>query len=191
MTDGSIRLEQLLLLDADKLSATDDKGTVRVYSPDDVSTFVMGTDSFTVLRNFYVTLTQDAEIYKSSFMRVCAAGVGLELYEFKGMMNRTQLDGGSAALFAAGIALRAVAGNTAIPGGLNSEQTPMLTTAWLLRREGNPRWLTLPSGARNLREVIEPLISDDAELSATVRWGSLRPKDVPALLSQYVARKTH
>lgn len=149
----------------------------------------MGVDSFTVLRDFYVTFTRDAEHYKSSFMRVRAVDAGLEYYEFRGTMTRTQFDGGNAALFGAGIALRMVAGNTAIPGGIGSEEKEVMTTAWLLRRAGNPRWLTLPTGARNIREVIEPLIADDKELAATVRWGSIRREDVSALLSQYVEHK--
>ena len=189
LANGSTRQAQLLLIDFNQLKGVGSDGAVVMYSPDEVSSFVMGTDSFTVLRDFYVTFTRDAEHYTSSFMRVRAAGAGLEYYEFRGTMTRTQFDGGNAALFGAGIALKIVAGNTAIPGGIGSQEKEVMTTAWLLRRDGNPRWLTLPTGARNIREVIEPLIADDKDLLATVRWGSIRREDVSALLSQYVEHK--
>ena len=191
LADGSVRHDELLLLDYNQLKGIGADGVEVIYSPDEVNSFVMSTDSFTVLRDFYVTLTRDAEHYKSSFMRVRAAGAGLEFYEFRGTMTRKQFDGGNAALFAAGIAIRVVAGNTAIPGGIGSPEREVMTTAWLLRRDGNPRWLTLPTGARNIREVIEPLIADDEELAATVHWGSIRREDVADLLSQYVEHKKH
>ncbi|MBD2721565.1 hypothetical protein [Hymenobacter armeniacus] len=190
LTDGRLLPAQLRLEDGDVLKALGPDGAEKTYSPDEVSSFVMGTDSFTVLRDFYVTLVRDAEHYSSSFMRVCAAGAGLELYEFRGTMSRQQVSGGNLALVGAGLALHMAAGNTAIPVYGGRQETFVMTTAWLLRRDGNPRWLTLPSGARNLREVLEPLVADDQVLAASVRWGSLRREDVPALLSQYVARKT-
>jgi hypothetical protein len=191
MADGSTQLAQLWLADSDILKSTGPNGVEKTHSPDEVSSFVMGTDSFTVLRDFYVTLVRDAEHYNSSFVRVCAAGAGLELYEFRGSMARSQPSGGSLGVAAASSALRAVSGVTPLvmvgAGQGPGREKIVMTTAWLLRRDGNPRWLTLPSGARNLREVIEPIVADDKEL--VVRW-PIQPKDVPLLLSQYVDHKT-
>lgn len=188
LANGRTQPAQLRLDDCDLLKSVGPDGMEQTYSPDDVSSFVMGTDSFTVLRDFYVTLVRDAEHYNSSFVRVCAAGAGLELYEFRGSMTRNQHSTGSGiGVVAASSALRAVTGVTPIVGSVGQGEKVVMTTAWLLRRDGNPRWLTLPSGARNLREVIEPIVADDKEL--VVRW-PIRPQDTPLLLSQYVAHKT-
>ncbi len=187
LTDGSVRAGQLQLVDCDQVDVTGTDGVAHSYSPDEVSSFVMGIDSFTVLRDFYITLTRDAEHYNKSFMRVCAAGAGVELYEFRGSMTRNQNGGSNVGAVVASSALRVASGGiTPMMLGGRPEKIVM-TTAWLLRRDGNPRWLTLPTGARNLREVIEPIVADDKEL--VVQW-PIRPVDVPAVLSQYVAHKT-
>jgi|GEM_PF-6931130 len=191
LANGSTVNAKIGLIDCDQLRGIGPDGALLAYTPDEVSSFVMGADSFTVLRNFYVVLNVDAEHYKSSFMRVCAAGAGLELYEFHGIMARTQLDGSGAAMAGASIALSvAVGAPILMAGGFRNEENAVMTTAWLLRRDGNPRWLTLPTGARNLREIIEPLVADDSDLASSVRWGTLRRQDVPALLSLYVERKS-
>jgi hypothetical protein len=191
LAGGTTRPASLQLVECDKVRATSPEGVETIYTTDEVSSFVAGVDSFTVLRDFYVTLGKDAEAYNSSFMRVCIAGAGLELYEFRGMVTRTEANGGMVALTGASMVLGAVVPNVPVVyGGGRKREHDVMTTAWLLRREGNPRWLTLPYGARNLREVIEPLIADDRKLAASVQWGRMAPKDVAPLLSEYVVRKT-
>ena len=187
LADGRLQQAQLRLEDSDILKSLGPDGVEKTFSPDEVSSFVMGTDSFTVLRDFYVTLVRDAEHYTSSFVRVCAAGAGLELYEFRGSMTRNQYSNGNLGAVAASSALRTMTGVTPVVMAGGRQEKVVMTTAWLLRRDGNPRWLTLPSGAHNLREVIEPIVADDHEL--LVQW-PIRPQDVPFILNQYVAHKS-
>lgn len=155
------------------------KPAEKLYSALDVSSFVLKQDSFTVVKDFTVFRDGADQHYNSGFMRVCAAGAGVQLYEFTFMseqeVQRLRSAGYSPAV---GVPLLYTV----------EEQTFMMTKYLLLHRAD--KWLALPDGGRRLRDIIEPAIADDVPLTASIQWSGLTRGAVAGLVQRYIFDKT-
>ncbi|MBD2721566.1 hypothetical protein [Hymenobacter armeniacus] len=179
LRDGSTVSAPLAYLDYNKVVAVT-PGAPKVYTPVEVSSFVMAQDSFVVLKDFKVMVGADEQEYRIAFVRVGAVGAGLALYQFRGTMKRED-----AVHYGAVATPNGFAGNTYRSDATEYE----MTKAWILKRDDSPQWLSLTKSGSNLRAIVEPLIADDARLSKKVKWGSLTTDKLPTLLNEYIADK--
>lgn len=160
------------MLDYNKLVAVD-SGTPTLFTPLEVSSFVMKQDSFVVLRDFTVAIYADEQAFRLAFVRVGAVGPGYALYQFRGTLRREV-----SASFG--------------PGGLGwvEPSTQYLPSkVWFIKRADDPRWLSLPPAGPTLRRVVEPIIADDKKLARAIDWDFLGADGVVDILREYAAHK--
>ncbi|MDO7853507.1 hypothetical protein [Hymenobacter convexus] len=183
LRDGRTLEVPIAYVDYNKIVAVD-LSTKTVYTPLEVSSFVMKQDSFVVLKEFKVAVGPDEQEYRIAFVQVGAVGAGLGLYRFRGTMRRDDaVHHGSMSTFNG-------SGWGSGPTSYKSDVTEYeMTTAWVLKRDDSPQWLSLPKSGGALRGIVEPLIADDPRLSKEVKWGALTTDKLPKLLNEYIADK--
>jgi hypothetical protein len=183
LRDGRTLAVPIAYVDYNKIVAVE-VSSKAVYTPLEVSSFVMKQDSFVVLNDFKVVVGEDEQEYRIAFVQVGAVGAGLGLYHFKGTMRRDDVTHyGSMSTFNGSSWASAPTAN-------RSQATEYeMTQVWVLKRDNSPQWLTLPKSGSQLRAIIEPLLADDARLNQEVKWGSLNTNKLPKLLNEYIADK--
>jgi len=176
LLDGSALTVPLVYLDYNKIVAVD-KDAKKVYTPLEVSSFVMQQDSFIVLKDFKVAVGEDEQEYRIAFVRVGAVGPGFALYHFQGTMRREQQ--GHVVMGAGGMGM-----------GQTQESTSyLMSKVWFIKRDDDPHWLSLPKSGGRIRAIVEPIIADDPKLNKSVRWSFITADKVQKVLMDYTADK--
>ena len=154
------------------------KPAEKLHSALDVSSFALKQDSFTVVKDFTVFRDGTDQHYNSGFMRVCAAGAGVQLYEFTFMSEQEVQRLRSAGYVAA----------AGVPMLYTVEEQVFMMTKYLLLHPKR-QMAGLPDGGRRLREVLEPAIADDKPLVESIRWGGLTRGAVAGVMQRYISDK--
>ncbi|GAB3580299.1 hypothetical protein [Hymenobacter daeguensis] len=181
LLSGSTLAVPLVYLDYNKIVAVD-KEARKVYTPLEVSSFVMQQDSFIVLKDFKVAVGEDEQEYRIAFVRVGVVGPGFALYHFTGTMRRddaVHYDGA-----------RAFTGSGWVGGAYKSQVTEYeMSRVWFVKRDDDPHWLSLPKSGSRIRTIVEPIIADDKKLVKSVSWAFITAEKVQKVLAEYVADK--
>jgi hypothetical protein len=180
LLDGRTLTIPLVYLDYNKIVAVD-KDTKKVYTPLEVSSFVMAQDSFIVLKDFKVAVGEDEQEYRIAFVRVGVIGPGFALYHFTGTMRRDDA-----------VHFRSVPIGTTGTGGYlyKSQSTEYeMSKVWFIKRDDDPHWLSLPKSGSRIRTIVEPIIADDKKLVKSVSWSFITAEKVQKVLNEYVADK--
>ena len=186
LLNGSTLAVPLVYLDYNKIVAVD-KDSKKVYTPLEVSSFVMQQDSFVVLKDFKVAVGEDEQEYRIAFVRIGAVGPGFALYHFQGTMRQDDaIRYGSVSTF------NGAAGGA--PGTMGyayrSQETDyVMSKAWFIKRDNDPHWLSLPKSGSRIRTIVEPIIADDKRLVKSVSWAFLTADKVQKVLIEYIADK--
>lgn len=176
LLDGRTLTVPLVYLDYNKIVAVD-KDTKKVYTPLEVSSFVMAQDSFIVLKDFKIAVGEDEQEYRIAFVQVGAVGPGFALYHFMGTMRREQQ--GYVMMGAGGMGMGQVPESTKY----------LLSKVWFIKRDDDPHWLSLPKSGNRIRTIVEPIIADDKKLVKSVSWSFITAEKVQKVLNEYVADK--
>lgn len=176
LLSGATQIGQVTFVDYNKVKLLHD-GTESVYTPLEASSFTMAADSFVVLRDFKVTIGEDDQEYRIAFVKVGAVGPDFALYYFMGTMRRE--DAGHLVMGYGGTAM----------GQVEPSTQYRMSKAWIIRVESDPRWRSLTDKGLRLRQLVGPVIADDAKLAKSVNWGSVDGQDLQRILLQYLANK--
>jgi hypothetical protein len=181
--DGSSRNTSLGMVDYNQIVALED-GAVKKYTPLEVSSFVMKQDSFVVLKEFKITEGDDEQEFRIAFVQVGIVGAGFVLYHFKGTMRHDDVVHHTAPVY-----------NGGTGSWMHGTQTPAVTEyslskVWFIKRDNDPRWISLPKAGGRLRDIIEPLIADDKKLVRSIEWNFFSVNEVPDILLKYAANKS-
>lgn len=185
LLNGTTLTVPLVYLDYNKIVAVD-KDDKKIYTPLEVSSFVMKQDSFIVLKDFKVAEGEDEQEYRIAFVRVGVVGPGFALYHFTGTMRRDDAVHYSGA---------PIFNGTSWTGGgayYKSQVTEYaMSKVWFVKRDDDPHWLSLPKSGGNgrIRTIVEPIIADDPKLNKSVHWSFLTADKVQKVLADYVADK--
>lgn len=176
LLDGSTLTVPLVYLDYNKIVAVD-KDSKKVYTPLEVSSFVMAQDSFVVLKDFKVTEGEDEQEYRIAFVRIGAVGPGFALYHFQGTMRREQP--GYVIMGTGGMGM----------GQVQESTQYLMSKVWFIKRDDDPHWLSLPKSGGLIRTIVEPIIADDKKLVKSVIWAFMTADKVQKVLTEYTADK--
>jgi hypothetical protein len=202
LADGVSRAGSLCLVSDNELLVKDEAATEpQRFAAVQVRNFVIGADSFTVLRKFDVVLNGVVTPYPCAMVRVCQAGGGLELYGLRGAMDVYTAPNSSGAGAARGAALgmrNGLAGVAvgAATGALLEKKTgayeEKVLTVLLLRTATHPELQTLQPQTKSAHDLLEALMVDQPELSKKVHRlfpSAFTPEKMVELIVQYSAAR--
>lgn len=172
LLNGTTRSVTMAYVDYNKVVAVEN-GVETNYTPLEVSSFVVKQDSFVVLRDFQIAIGSDEQVFRIAFVRVGAAGPGYVLYHFKGTMRRE-------------------IGASFGPGGMGriEESIQFLPSkVWFIKRDDDPRWISLPQSGGRLKDIVAPIIADDKKLARSVDWSFLDADEVQGILLKFAANQ--
>jgi hypothetical protein len=176
LLSGGTEAGQVIFVDYHKIKLLAN-GKEMIYTPLEVGSFVMAADSFVVLRDFKVIIGEDDQEYRIAFVKVGAVGPGFALYSFLGTMRREHKG-------------HLVMGAGSMSAGYVEESTQYeLSKAWILKVDSDPKWHSLSEPGLRLRQLVGPVIADDAKLARSADWGYIEGRDLQKLLLQYLANK--
>lgn len=178
LTDGVSRPGKLCLLSDNELLVKDETtAEPQHFAAVQVRNFVIGTDSFTVLRKFNVVLNGVVTPYPCAMVRVYQAGGGVELYGLHGAMDvyTAPNSAGNGAARGAAMGLRnGLAGMAvgAAVGALVEKQSgtyeEKVLTVLLLKTPVQPVFQTLQPKTKSALDLLEAAIADQPELCKDV-----------------------
>ena len=202
LADGVSRAGNLCLVSDNELLVKDESASEpQRFAAVQVKNFVIGTDSFAVLRKFDVVINGVATPYPCAMVRVYQAAGGLELYGLRGAMDvYTAPDGsGTSAMRGAALGLRNGLAGVAVgaaTGALLEKKTgtfeEQVLTVLLLRTPGHPEFQTLQAKTKSAHDLLEALTADQAELSKKVHRlfpSAFTPEKIAEIIVQYAAAK--
>lgn len=178
LINGSNRTALLVYIDYNKIKAIEND-VESIYSPLEVSSFVIAQDSFAVLKDFNIAIGDDEQYYRIAFVQVSVAGPGFALYHFQGTMRREIQ--GHLVMGAGGMAM----------GQTQDETKYLMSKVWFMKLDGQekPNWVSLPNSGSRIKAIVRPIIADDKNLDRATHWNSLAADDVKDVLAKYLANK--
>jgi hypothetical protein len=176
LLSGGTEVGQVTFVDYHKIKLLSN-GKEAIYTPLEVGSFMMAADSFVVLRDFKVIIGEDDQEYRIAFAKVGAVGPGFALYYFLGTMRREEKG-----------YLVAGYGGTAM-GQVEPSTQYRMSKEWILKVDSDPKWHSLSEPGLRLRQLVGPVIADDAKLTRSADWGYMDGRDLQKLLLQYLANK--
>lgn len=177
LLDGSTRSLPLAYVDYNQLVALEN-GVEKVYTPLEVSSFMMKQDSFVVLKDFSIKIEKDEQEYGIAFVQVGVVGPNFTLYKFTGTMRREE--SGYLVMGANGMA----------SGQVPESTRYRMTKAWLMHVDGNSQVMALPASGPGIANIVAPLVADDKHLVRSLKQSYVTDEDVEAILRQYLVRKS-
>ncbi|MBD2721564.1 hypothetical protein [Hymenobacter armeniacus] len=163
-----------------------------------VQNFVIGADSFAVLRKFDVVVNGVLTQYPCAMVRVHQAAGGLELYGLQGTMDVYKAAPSSQAMMLSSVGTGMSYGVAGVAGGaLLQKKTgtyeEKVMTVLLLRTPAHPELQTLQPQSKEAHDLLQALTADQPELSKKIRRlfpSAFTPEKMVELLAQYTAAKT-
>ncbi len=201
LADGVSRAGSLCLVSDNELLVKDESAPEpQHFAAVQVRNFVIGTDSFAVLRKFDVVLNGVVAHYPCAMVRVYQAAGGVELYGLQGLMELyTAPNASGASLQGAAMGMRNGLVGVAVgaaAGGLLEKKSgtyaEKMLTVLLLKTPVQPVFQTLQPKTRSALDLLEAAVADQPELGKDVH--RMYPSEctiekVVELVAQYTAAR--
>lgn len=170
LTDGTRLKGKIKLKNPERLVFRPETGPAVDYTPAQVSYFVVGRDSFVVVEDMDVFLSEQVQHYERGFARVLLNRAGYEAYQVSGQaeVERTQLVG---------------------PVG---KGMPLTTTGperfgvIIFRSPRTRGWVTLPRNQRELSNIALQYVAADPSLADAARSPAFTPQQFPLLIADWL-----